>query len=59
VVQASDFDIKVLGTTFNVKSYSDEPTAEALLVEGSIEMTSKGQREKFCGHQAESKNHDL
>ncbi|QRY57000.1 FecR family protein [Sphingobacterium siyangense] len=45
VVQASDFDIKVLGTTFNVKSYSDEPTAEALLVEGSIEMTSKGQRE--------------
>ncbi len=45
VVQASDFDIKVLGTTFNVKSYSDEPTAEALLVEGSIEMKSKGQRE--------------
>jgi len=45
VVQASDFDIKVLGTTFNVKSYSDEPTAEAFLVEGSIEMKSKGQRE--------------
>jgi ferric-dicitrate binding protein FerR (iron transport regulator) len=45
VVQASDFDINVLGTTFNVKSYYDEPTAEALLVEGSIEMKSKGQRE--------------
>ncbi|MDR2274289.1 MAG: DUF4974 domain-containing protein [Sphingobacterium sp.] len=45
MVQASDFDIKVLGTTFNVKSYPDEPTAEAVLVEGSIEMKSKGQRE--------------
>ncbi|MCS4229001.1 FecR family protein [Sphingobacterium sp. BIGb0165] len=45
MVQASDFDIKVLGTTFNVKSYPEEPTAEALLVEGSIEMKSKGQRE--------------
>lgn len=45
VVQASDFDIKVLGTSFNVKSYPDEPTAEALLVEGAIEMTSKGSRE--------------
>ncbi|WP_343563880.1 FecR domain-containing protein [Sphingobacterium sp.] len=45
MVQASDFDIKVLGTTFNVKSYPEEPTAEAVLVEGSIEMKSKGQRE--------------
>jgi len=45
MVQASDFDIKVLGTTFNVKSYPEEPTAEAVLVEGAIEMKSKGQRE--------------
>ncbi|MDM1295186.1 FecR family protein [Sphingobacterium sp. N143] len=45
IVQAPDFDIRVLGTTFNVKSYSEEPTAEALLVEGSIEMKSKGQQE--------------
>jgi len=45
MVQAADFDIKVLGTTFNVKSYPEEPTAEAVLVEGSIEMKSKGLRE--------------
>ncbi|MDF2476559.1 MAG: anti-sigma factor [Sphingobacterium sp.] len=45
MVQATDFDIKVLGTTFNVKSYPEEPTAEAVLVEGSIEMKSKGLRE--------------
>ena len=45
MVQASDFDIKVLGTTFNVKSYPEEPTSEAVLVEGSIEMKSKGQLE--------------
>jgi ferric-dicitrate binding protein FerR (iron transport regulator) len=36
VVQASDLSIKAYGTSFNVKSYPDESTVEATLIEGSI-----------------------
>lgn len=43
VLHTNDFDIRVLGTTFNVKSYPDELLSEALLVEGVIEMKSKGE----------------
>ena len=45
IVYTSDFDIHVLGTSFNVKSYPDELLSEAILVEGIIEMKSKGDHE--------------
>jgi len=45
VVHTNDFDIRVLGTSFNIKSYPDELFSEALLVEGLIEMKSKGVNE--------------
>lgn len=45
VLHTSDFDIRVLGTSFNVKSYPDELSSEALLVEGVIEMRSKDKNE--------------
>jgi len=35
-VKTSDLDITALGTTFNVKSYSDEGTIETTLVTGSL-----------------------
>jgi len=35
-VKTSDLDITALGTTFNVKSYSDEGTIETTLVYGSL-----------------------
>ncbi len=38
VVKTADITIKVLGTRFNVKSYSDEKTVETTLVSGSIEI---------------------
>lgn len=44
-LHTNDFDIRVLGTSFNVKSYPDELLSEALLVEGVIEMKSKGENE--------------
>ncbi|WP_316796149.1 FecR family protein [Pedobacter agri] len=37
-VHTSDFNINVLGTAFNVKSYPDEVTSEATLIRGSITM---------------------
>nr|WP_121272703.1 FecR family protein [Pedobacter schmidteae] len=41
-VLTPDFDIKVLGTTFNVKAYPDEPTSEAVLIKGVIVMEASG-----------------
>lgn len=37
-VQTSEFEINVLGTAFNVKSYPDEITSEATLIRGLITM---------------------
>ncbi|MGJ1266551.1 FecR family protein [Sphingobacterium spiritivorum] len=41
VLHTQDFDIRVLGTAFNVKAYPDEKTSEAVLIHGLIEMRSK------------------
>src|SRR6185369_2293476 len=43
VVHTSDIDIRVLGTAFNVKSYPKEPSIEATLIHGLIEVTNKKQ----------------
>lgn len=42
LVETEDFDIKVLGTVFNVKTYPEASESEAFLLEGLIEMHSKG-----------------
>lgn len=41
VVKASDIDIKVLGTEFNVKAYADENIVSTTLIEGAVEVNSK------------------
>ncbi len=41
VVHTSGIDIKVLGTEFNVKAFDVEPTIEATLIKGSIEVSKK------------------
>ncbi|WP_316791258.1 FecR family protein [Pedobacter frigoris] len=43
-VHTEDFDINVLGTSFNVKIYPDEPTSEATLIKGLIVMEGKGSK---------------
>jgi transmembrane sensor len=43
-VHTSDFDINVLGTSFNVKVYPDEATSEAVLIKGVIVMEGKGSK---------------
>lgn len=42
IVHTSSIDIRALGTAFNVKSYAADPTIEATLVHGSIEVTRPG-----------------
>lgn len=41
VVHTSDFDINVLGTSFNVKAYPEDATSEAVLIKGLIVMETK------------------
>jgi ferric-dicitrate binding protein FerR (iron transport regulator) len=46
VVHVKDYDIKVLGTTFNVRAYAGEQS-EATLLKGKIELTVKRNGEKI------------
>ncbi|WEK37140.1 MAG: DUF4974 domain-containing protein [Candidatus Pseudobacter hemicellulosilyticus] len=41
IVHTSGIDIKVLGTAFNVRAYAADPTIEATLLRGSIEVVRK------------------
>jgi transmembrane sensor len=46
IVNTSDIAIKVLGTSFNVKSYPDEQKIETTLVEGKVSIESKDDQPK-------------
>ncbi len=39
IIHANKINIRVLGTSFNVKSYQNEPLSEATLIRGSVEVT--------------------
>ena len=39
-VQVNDMEVQVLGTHFNVNSYSDEPSIKTTLLEGSVKVRS-------------------
>ncbi|MBS1609186.1 MAG: FecR family protein [Bacteroidetes bacterium] len=41
IIHTSFFDIKDLGTQFNVKCYPEDKTTETSLIEGSVEITVK------------------
>jgi len=43
IVHTAFIDIRVLGTAFNVKSYSQEKTIETTLIHGSVEVTKKNE----------------
>ena len=40
-VNTSDYRIRVLGTSFNVSSYSSDPVSEVTLIDGSVEILGK------------------
>jgi len=42
-VKASDIEVKVLGTQFNLKAYPEENKVSATLIEGSLEVSDKKQ----------------
>lgn len=43
IIHTSRMNIKVLGTTFNVRAYPNERTAETALIRGSVEVSAQGQ----------------
>jgi ferric-dicitrate binding protein FerR (iron transport regulator) len=44
IVHANGVDIKVLGTAFNIKSYSEDNRVEATLIRGLIQITQTGKK---------------
>lgn len=54
IVHVDEMAVKVLGTSFNVKSYVDEPGVYTTLVQGSVAIVRKGQPERVIvpGEQA-------
>ncbi len=40
IIHTTSVDVKVKGTSFNLKAYSDQPTVEAALVSGLIELST-------------------
>ena len=55
IVQADNLDITVLGTKFNVNSYSEEATINTVLVEGSVKLSGHGNSPELLepGHKGE------
>jgi len=45
VVRLNDFNVRVLGTKFNVLNYADEPVSEVVVLSGLVEVT--GNTKKF------------
>lgn len=46
IIHTKKMDIKVVGTAFNVRSYSEEKFSEASLIHGSIEVTLKDRKDQ-------------
>lgn len=47
IVQTSAFDVKVLGTRFNIMSYPNDSSKSVVLVEGCVEI-NREDRQKVC-----------
>lgn len=45
IVKAHQFDVEVLGTSFNVKAYKGKEHSEVVLVEGSVKLNDKYKNE--------------
>jgi ferric-dicitrate binding protein FerR (iron transport regulator) len=43
IVKGDDYNVKVLGTGFNIRNYKDEDAIKTTLVHGSVRVSSEGQ----------------
>lgn len=52
IVKTKGFDVKVLGTQFNICAYKDEPSASVVLVNGRVEVeTAKNEKSLLAPNQ--------
>ena len=58
IVTTSAFRVRVLGTVFNVRSFSGESVAEATLAEGSVALQHPGGRNLICLHPGQQAVYD-
>lgn len=54
IVETDQMEVKVLGTSFNVNSYQDEPEVVTTLVTGRVQIQSQGQALKFLNPSEQS-----
>lgn len=54
IVETGQMEVKVLGTSFNVNSYQDEPKVVTTLVTGHVQIQSPGQALKFLNPSEQS-----
>lgn len=47
IVETSKYDVRVLGTEFNVTAYKNSPVSETALLKGSVEITPLGATNKI------------
>lgn len=45
IVKTKGFDIRVLGTSFNICAYNEEPSASVVLVQGNVIVTTENKQE--------------
>jgi len=46
IIHAGSIDVKILGTSLNIRNYTDEKRTEAVLIHGSIEVTLRNSPDK-------------
>lgn len=46
IIHANSIDVRVLGTSLNIRSYANEKNTEAVLIRGSIEVTIRSSPDK-------------
>jgi transmembrane sensor len=50
VVSSQDMDVRVLGTSFNISAYKNEPVYKTTLVEGKVSVELKGQADSLSNN---------
>jgi transmembrane sensor len=50
VVSSEEMDVRVLGTSFNISAYKDEPIFKTTLVEGKVSVELKGQADSLSNN---------
>jgi ferric-dicitrate binding protein FerR (iron transport regulator) len=49
LVRVNDLDVKVLGTSFNINGYGDEPGVNTTLLKGGVAVSAAGAYDEWRG----------